>query len=152
MTTPERLLLLILDVDGTLTPFRQGSTGPFVRRLLPGVEEAVQKAQEAGAIIVLASNQGGARRDRPGGRLTIGQVQAHLRWLVKRLGLDGYKFAVNPGLRKKPQPGMLVEWMQELGVPPESTVFVGDSESDRDAAHAARCQFMWADEWRKKEE
>lgn len=143
--------LLILDVDGTLTPFRDGSTGPFVRELLPGVEDAVAAAKEAGITVVLASNQGGARPNRPGGRITVGQVQAHMHWLVGRLNLDGYKFAIQTGPRKKPQPGMLEEWMREFGVPPESTLFVGDSESDRQAAHEAECRFAWADAWRKGE-
>ena len=31
--------LVVFDVDGTLTPFRQGSTGAFERRLLPNVAE-----------------------------------------------------------------------------------------------------------------
>jgi len=141
--------LLILDADGTLTPFRQGSTGAFERKLLPGVEEAIEAARGAGTEhVVLASNQGGARPGRDG-RLTIGQVHAHMRWLCHRLSLDGYKFAVaKASPRKKPNPGMLIEWMREFGVSPASTLFVGDSESDRQAAEAAGCRFMWADEFR----
>jgi len=141
--------LLILDADGTLTPFRQGSTGAFERQLLPGVEDAIRTAREAGTQhIVLASNQGGARFNRPGGRITLGQVHAHMRWLCHRLSLDGYKFAVARSPRKKPNPGMLLEWMREFGVSPVDTVFVGDSESDRQAAEAAGCRFQWADEFR----
>lgn len=138
--------LLILDVDGTLTPFRQGSAGAFRRELLPGVGGAVQAAREAGIEhIVLASNQGGVRKGLP-----LGAVHAHMRWLCRYLSLDGYKFAVaKESPRKKPNPGMLLEWMREFGVSPADTLFVGDSESDAQAAAAAGCRFAWADEWRE---
>jgi len=144
--------LIILDVDGTLTPFRQGSTGRFERRLLPGVEERLRTLVGQDVIIVLASNQGGVRKGLP-----VGAVHQHMRWLVKLLkdwGLQvaGYKFAVQPGPRKKPGPRMLVEWMTELGIPPSSTLFVGDAESDAQAARAAGCRFAWAKDFFKEDE
>ena len=43
---------------------------------------------------------------------------------------------------RKPRPGMLLRLMRLYGVPPERTVFVGNSESDRQAAAAAGVAFL----------
>jgi D-glycero-D-manno-heptose 1,7-bisphosphate phosphatase len=45
---------------------------------------------------------------------------------------------------RKPHPGMLIEIMQELGVPPEDTFMVGNSKEDEEAARAAGVQFVSA--------
>ena len=140
-------IVVVFDVDGTLTPFRKGSTGPFERRLLPNVAEKCASLRAQGHILALASNQGGARRSKPG-RLTIGQVHAHLRWVAREIGAASYRFAIS-GDRKKPSPRMLVELMRELGADPTSTLFVGDAESDAQAAAAAGVRFAWAREFFK---
>ncbi len=41
------------------------------------------------------------------------------------------------GPRKKPEPDLLVHACRELGIEPREALFVGDSENDVDAAHAA---------------
>lgn len=43
---------------------------------------------------------------------------------------------------RKPEPGMLLQSMLDASVGPEQTLFVGDSQDDRDAARAAGCSFM----------
>ncbi len=48
---------------------------------------------------------------------------------------------------RKPEPGMLLQAMQDARVEPEQTLFVGDSEDDRGAARAAGCAFMEAGEF-----
>ena len=45
---------------------------------------------------------------------------------------------------RKPEPGMLRQAMQDAGVNPSQTLYVGDSEDDRGAAKAAGCAFAWA--------
>lgn len=45
---------------------------------------------------------------------------------------------------RKPQPGMLLDAMRMYKVSAESTLFVGDSETDRLAAEAAGVRFAWA--------
>ena len=137
--------LVIFDVDGTLTPFRQGSTGRFEQRLLPNVAEICARLRDQGHILALASNQGGAALAKPG-RLTIGAVHAHLRWVAREIGATAYRFAVSSN-RKKPSPAMLVELMRELGVTPAQTIFIGDADSDAQAAAAAGCKFIWAKEF-----
>lgn len=140
-------MLILLDADGTLSPYRQGSDAPFERILLPGVRQKCQKLLARGHVLAIASNQGGARKGRKG-RLTFGAVHAHLRWLCCELGITAYKFATQPP-RKKPSPYMLLELMEEMGFAPEQTIFVGDSKTDKEAADAAGCQFFWASQYFK---
>lgn len=48
---------------------------------------------------------------------------------------------------RKPAPGMLLEAMRLFDAKPEDTLMVGDSNEDRDAADAAGCGFVWADDF-----
>lgn len=48
---------------------------------------------------------------------------------------------------RKPGPGMIVQAMKDYGVNPTDTVFVGDLETDRQAAQAAGVGFAWADDF-----
>ncbi len=136
-------MLFIFDVDGTLSPYRSSSTAPFERLLLPGVEKKCKQLLSSGHVLVIASNQSGARRGREN-RLTSGAVHGYLRWLCKRLGITAYKFAI-AAHRKKPSPTMLFELMYEMGFELTETIFIGDSQSDKEAADVAGCRFEWAE-------
>ncbi|HSG61604.1 MAG TPA: HAD-IIIA family hydrolase [Pseudomonadales bacterium] len=48
---------------------------------------------------------------------------------------------------RKPNPGMLISAMEDVGVAANDTLFVGDSDEDRQAAEAAGCDFMEAEEF-----
>lgn len=48
---------------------------------------------------------------------------------------------------RKPEPGMLLQAMEDAGVGPEQTLFAGDSDEDRAAAGAAGCAFIEAGEF-----
>ncbi len=48
---------------------------------------------------------------------------------------------------RKPAPGMLLQAMQDAGVPPEETLFVGNGSADEGAARAAGCAFAWASDF-----
>jgi HAD superfamily hydrolase (TIGR01662 family) len=52
---------------------------------------------------------------------------------------------------RKPQPGMLLQAIQDAGAHPERTLFVGDSEEDRRAAQGAGCAFAWAKDFFSRE-
>lgn len=134
--------LVIFDVDGTLTPRRPKSTAAFDRTLLPGVVDKLSALKQQGVILALATNQGGAERERAI-RLSTGAVLAHLRWLQQRLNIDAFRFATTDQ-RKKPRPTMLNELMHQFGVGPTETLFVGDEDNDRLAANAAGIQFVYA--------
>ena len=143
--------LVIFDADGTLTPLRGGSTGAFERRLLPGVAEKCARLRANGVTLAIISNQGGADPDRAD-RRSIGAVLAQLRWTAAAVGADTFRFAVKHGARYKPSPAMLLEVMREVGASPEDVLYVGDWESDEEAARAAGVEFAWADEFFKRGE
>jgi HAD superfamily hydrolase (TIGR01662 family) len=52
---------------------------------------------------------------------------------------------------RKPSPGMLLQAMEDAGVGPQQTLFVGDSPDDEAAAKAAGCAFQWADRFFSQE-
>ena len=135
--------LAIFDLDGTLSPQRPYSTAPFQRILLPIVSDKLATLRQQGIFLAVATNQGGADRQRSA-RLSIGAVQAHLRWLRHELGLHAVKFATTVA-RKKPNPTMLIELMSQFNVAPNETLFVGDSETDQQAAGAACIPFIYAE-------
>jgi HAD superfamily hydrolase (TIGR01662 family) len=141
-------MLVILDLDGTLTPQRPSSVASFAHTLLPGVREKCAELIRSGCVLAIATNQGGLRKG-----LKLSEVTAILSWISAELGIAECKFASGyiPN-RKKPQPGMLLELMREFGIPPETAIFVGDSESDRLAAEAAGVQFEWAADFFRKEQ
>ena len=45
---------------------------------------------------------------------------------------------------RKPNPGMLLEAMQDAGIPPEESIYVGDKDTDQQAAENAGMRFYWA--------
>ena len=137
--------LVIFDMDGTLTPQRPFSTSPFGRCLLPNVASRLSNLAQRGVFLAVATNQGGAGRQRQG-RISVGAVLAHLRWLRRELGLHAVRFATTP-VRKKPSPAMLVELMDQFQVLATETVFVGDSETDLAAATAVSIPFIDAEEF-----
>ena len=50
----------------------------------------------------------------------------------------------------KPDPEGLLTVVEELGVAPESTVFVGDSQRDAETARRAGTEFAWAGEFNQR--
>ncbi len=142
--------LVIFDMDGTLTPQRPFSTAPFGRNLLPNVATRLAALAQQGVFLAVATNQGGAGRRRKG-RISTGAVLAQLRWLRHELGLHAIRFATTPA-RKKPNPAMLTELMDQLQVSAAETLFVGDSETDLLAATAVSVPFVFADVFFSKKE
>jgi HAD superfamily hydrolase (TIGR01662 family) len=130
--------LVILDADGTLTPLRAGACGKFEARLLPGVTEACARLREQGVILAIASNQS-ARRSRA-------EIVAQLRWTQIMIGAAVVRWAASRR-RCKPRPAMLLELMRRFDCDADEVVFVGDWETDRQAAEAAGVCFAWADEF-----
>lgn len=124
--------LIIFDLDGTLTPQRPSATAPFERALLPGVLEKCAELRAGGALLAVASNQGGIAKG-----LHIDEVDEHMSWLKDVLGIQEWRCAIVAGQRKKPGPGMLLELVAHFGAAAEETLFVGDSDADRLAAAAA---------------
>jgi D-glycero-D-manno-heptose 1,7-bisphosphate phosphatase len=148
--------LIIYDADGTLRrctvpeqvcPFRHGEW-----ELMPGVVEVVRTIHQnrSGTIeFGIVSNQA------PVGKGLIKHAVARqllVDLAVAAFGMGPIEGMVQfcPHLRsagcecRKPKPAML-EWAMRInGTSKIHTLYVGDMESDQEAAHAAGCHFMWA--------
>ncbi len=154
-------MLYIFDKDGTLVG-RAGNrpaNTPDEQVLLPGVAEKIAELRAQGHKLALASNQGGVAW----GFITEDEAWALMDDCAEKVGgLDAAamcpydarargpkalpEFARDDRCRK-PNPGMLLDLMEQLCASPASTVMVGDRESDRLAAEAAGCEFVGADEF-----
>lgn len=159
MTT--RILLVIFDKDGTLIAAcgKRPANTPAEQVVLPGVIAKLAQLRRAGYKLAIASNQGGVAW----GFLSEAEAQALVKDAAKKVGgvdhwrcccYDERAAARNPSSpfarssrRRKPNPGMLQEIMRAANVAPAATLMVGDQDSDRQAAKAAGCQFMWAEEF-----
>jgi len=133
-------MIIIFDADGTLTPLRGSATGPFSFELLPGVAEKCAEMRAAGHILAIASNQS-RRRPRS-------DVVQQLRWTQRQIGAATIRWAASK--RCKPAPAMLLEICKQFNAHPADELFVGDWETDRQAAEAAGCSFAWANEFFKE--
>jgi D-glycero-D-manno-heptose 1,7-bisphosphate phosphatase len=107
---------------------------------MPGCFEAVRQAQEAGYLAVVITNQSGIAR----GYFTLAEFRtftADFLAAFEAAGcpLDGLFFCpdVEPSSRRKPSPGMIFEAARVLQIDLHRSIFVGDKESDMEAAAAA---------------
>jgi len=130
--------LVIFDLDATLTPHRVSNVAPFERRFLDNVEAKCRQLRESGTTLAIASNQGGLVCG-----LKVEEVEEHFRWVCEQLGIAAWRYAWDKE-RRKPEPAMLLELMEQFGVAPGETCFVGDAATDELAARAAHVRFFYA--------
>jgi D-glycero-D-manno-heptose 1,7-bisphosphate phosphatase len=150
--------LVIFDKDGTLIAGcdKRPANTPAEQVPLPGVVAKLAQLRRAGYKLGIASNQGGVAW----GILSESQAQALVKDAATKVGgvdfwrcccCDERAAQANPGSpfarpsrRRKPRPGMLQEIMIAAGCKPADTLMVGDQESDRQAAQASGCHFVWS--------
>jgi len=146
--------LIIFDVDGTLVTTKSGAT--FRKsaddwQWLPGRLERLRELQGQGVKLALASNQGGVAF----GYLLMQDVIIEFYKMMDDCQFDSIRICFyhpNASIEafrqdspmRKPEPGMLVEIMQEQDVSAIDTLMVGDRPEDEGAAKAAGIDFMWA--------
>jgi D-glycero-D-manno-heptose 1,7-bisphosphate phosphatase len=135
--------LLILDRDGVINE----DSDDYIKSVaewhpIPGSLEAIARLCQAGYRVFIASNQSGIGR----GLFdydAFSAVNDRLQKLVGELGgrIDGIEFAPeHPDAAsdmRKPNPGMLKDLARRLQVSLDEVAFVGDSESDLNAARDA---------------
>jgi D-glycero-D-manno-heptose 1,7-bisphosphate phosphatase len=147
--------LVIFDADGTLVRPKSGKD--FREHaddweLLPGRLCACQGLQANGVKLAIASNQGGVAF----GYLAEPAIRQALHDLGADIGAHMVRFCpFHPdgtllqyrcdSADRKPSPGMLQAVMNQLKIPSEHTLFVGDRSEDEGAAKAAGVAFQWAD-------
>lgn len=162
--------LAIFDIDGTLTeikpeirerkprlvtPNNLGEQQP-----IPGVIEGLEKLREAGVQIALATNRGGVAF----GYTTYEEAESLAQEAAELCGIPeagiylcpyhakargpraDLRFAREDDCRK-PNPGMLNQALADYAASPEQAFFVGDRESDLQAAEQAGMRFYWAEDF-----
>jgi D-glycero-D-manno-heptose 1,7-bisphosphate phosphatase len=148
--------LLFLDRDGTLNRavgHRPPNT-PEEVSLYPDVGAVLASYVAQGWQLVMVTNQGGIAS----GYITEEQAQAIQQRVIELLPVPlaaAYLCPHLPGAsvarydldcpNRKPRPGFVLQALRRFGAQPEDCLFIGDSSTDRDAAHAAQVPFEWAD-------
>jgi len=148
---------VFLDRDGTVNEEVGLIDDPKRLRLIPGAASAIRRLREAGAVLVVTTNQPVVARgllDEAG----LGRVHARLESLLGEEGatLDAVLFcphhpeahhpeAADPRYRRececrKPKPGLLLEGARRFGLDLGSCYMVDDSTRDVAAGRAAGCR------------
>lgn len=154
--------LVIFDKDGCLcksvTEKKSGKTHAPNRledqEYFDDVAPICKELIEQGNTLAIASNQGGVAFgifSADEAELLVSSAAAYIGAAAHRVCFYHPKGHVAPWnmehRNRKPQPGMLIELMQQLNFTPANTIMVGDWKSDQEAAQAAGCGFIWAHEF-----
>ncbi len=150
-------MLYIFDKDMTLV--HHHTDEKFINNiadqvLMPNVAEKCAKLREAGHTLAIASNQG----DVAFGIMTEEEAEDIVRhaadliqasaWAMCPHHPDGTiaKYAIKCKCRK-PGPNMIFQFVLALNYTSQDIIFIGDMETDRQAAQAAGVEFRWANEF-----
>jgi D-glycero-D-manno-heptose 1,7-bisphosphate phosphatase len=124
---------VFFDRDGTLMEEVNYCGDPAKVKVYPQVPEALRALKQAGFLNFIVSNQSGIGR----GLITEAQYHAVQRELLRQIGdgpIDASYFCPDapdvPSLRRKPEPGMLLEAAAEFGVDLSASYMVGDKAAD----------------------
>ena len=147
--------LLLLDRDGTLNQSlgTRPPNRPAEIKLLPGVATKLHQYASMGWRIVIVTNQGGVAF----GYQTEAQAYATHQALLDALPVDvdasylcphhprgTIPHYAQPCPNRKPAPGAILQALERFGARPQDCLFVGDRDSDQQAAGAAGVPFAWA--------
>lgn len=140
---------ILLDRDGVLNVDHGYVHRPDQFEWMPGAIAAIKRANDAGALVIVVTNQAGIAR----GYYDTEQFERLMQWVNERLTehgahLDGWYHcphhptAGNGELTRKcdcrkPAPGMLLRAQREWGFDSQGAVMIGDKPGDVAAAEAA---------------
>ena len=151
--------LIIFDKDSTLIkPIGPNenlpASKPSEQILYDGVKEKCDQLRKDGHILAIASNQGGVAFGLVSRENAIGMMKdasdkigAALFALCACHPKGEVLGAVRNSPYRKPGPGMIQYLMDALGFAPQDTIYVGDLDTDRQAALAANVKFEWANDF-----
>jgi D-glycero-D-manno-heptose 1,7-bisphosphate phosphatase len=151
-----RVRLYIFDADGTLRwsmpPGRKYPLASGEWRLMPGVAERLRKIpwSPEGPWLAIASNQNGVAAgeltEETARRLIVDMLRAALGRIPEQTRVEICICAESvPCPCRKPAPGLLLRLLDHFGLSPAEALFVGDLDSDAEAARRAGVAFMRAD-------
>lgn len=142
--------MVIFDRDGVLNVDHGYAYEPSKLEWVPGAMAAVKRANDAGAVVVIATNQSGIGR----GYYSEADMEAFHAEMLRQLSVigaridgvyfaphheaaaeDRYRVADHPD--RKPNPGMLLRALADFGVAPQDAFMIGDKPSDMEAARRA---------------
>ena len=138
---------LFLDRDGTVIEHVHYNMDPNDVHLVPDCAEALAKAQAAGYLLVVISNQSGIAR----GKGTHEDVQACNDRMAELLAEQGITLDLilycphGPDEDcpcRKPKPGMLLDAAQQLDIDLSQSIIIGDNITDLQAGQNAGCKMM----------
>ena len=136
---------LFLDRDGTLIEHKPYLADPAEVVLLPGVREALVRAQKASIRLFLFTNQSGVGR----GLFTLADVEAVNRRMLGLLALGTDLFTAiciapehpdEPSAYRKPSPRFIEETLALSGIDRDAAWMLGDSAVDWEAGLKAGIQ------------
>ncbi len=147
---------VFLDRDGTLNaplvrdgkPYPPATTAEF--QLLPGAAEACRQLHAAGYVLVVATNQPDVGRGTQS-QASVEAMHAHLQALIPEIARIEACYAPGQGAphsenrRRKPEPGMLTDAAQALGLDLAQSWMVGDRWRDIDCGARAGCRTIFID-------
>ncbi len=147
--------VLFIDRDGVINrmvKYEYGWDSPQKSvdvRLVDGIEKIISWVNKKQIPVIEISNQPGVAKGKMDQR-TSDAIEAKVHKLLKSKGAEvdnificpHHPDAVVPTLRKvcdcrKPKPGLLLKASKELQLDLETSILLGDSETDVQAAHAA---------------
>jgi D-glycero-D-manno-heptose 1,7-bisphosphate phosphatase len=150
--------LLFLDRDGTLNSDLgdRPPNRPDEVKLLPNVEGKLHQHACLGWRLVIVTNQGGVAF----GYQTERQAHAIHQALLDALPVEvdasylcphhpegTIRRYATPCPNRKPAPGAILDALESFQAHPEECLFVGDRDTDRQAAEDAGVPFVWAREF-----
>jgi len=141
---------VFLDRDGVLNraevvggkPYPPPSADALV--IPPGVPESLARLRAAGFLLVAATNQPDVARGTQS-REAVEAIHARLR---AALPLDDVRVCYDDGdaaPRRKPNPGMILEAAEALGIDRAASYMVGDRRGDVEAGRRAGCRTVFLD-------
>lgn len=133
---------LFLDRDGVVNVDVDYAHRPDQITFMPGIFDTCREAFEAGEPIIIITNQSGIGR----GYFTEAQFHELMQWMMVRFEKEGCPLTAyyycphvpEAGCEcRKPKPGMILRAAKDWDIDLKHSRFIGDKESDRQAAEAA---------------
>lgn len=141
---------VIFDRDGVLNEDYGYAYEPDKLVWIPGAKAAIKRVNDAGGLVLIATNQSGIGR----GYYSEEQMHGFHAEMKRQLAEGGaridaiyfcpfhedaaearYRHADHPD--RKPNPGMVLRGLREFGIDPKRALMIGDKPADIQAANAA---------------